>query len=56
MRENKNKKNKFEELFPILIFFTARDTNEIMLLAFILRFVDFYEGYKLRPDSYFIQC
>jgi len=27
-----------------------------MLVAFILIFVDFYEEYKLRPDSYFIQC
>ena len=31
------------------MFFTARDTNEIMLLAFILKDVDFYEEYKLRP-------
>jgi hypothetical protein len=36
--------------------FYCLDTKERILLAFILRFVDFYEEYKLRPDSYFIQC
>ena len=42
--------NKFEFCCPILIFFTARDTNEIMLVAFILKVVNFFEEYKLRPD------
>jgi len=32
--------------------FTALEIKEMILLAFILNFVDFYEEYKLRPESY----
>jgi len=39
-------------LLGVILKFTALDRKEIMLLAFKFNFVDFYEEYKLRPDSY----
>ena len=40
----------FEEVLGMLKFI-ALEIKEIMLLAFNLNFVDFYEEYKLRPES-----
>jgi hypothetical protein len=41
--------------FFLLLKFTALTIKEIILLAFILNFIDFYEEYKLRPESYINQ-
>ena len=41
--------------FGWILKFTRLEIKEIILLAFNLNFVDFFEDYKLRPDSYVIQ-
>jgi hypothetical protein len=39
-------------LFLAKLKFTALEIKEMILLAFNLNVVDFYEEYKLRPESY----